>query len=189
MSRPVLAAAVALLLLTGAAGPRALPTGDDRPAGPTTAPLASTTEADAPAAAVPGVRYDWPTGGPARVLRPFDPPPQRWAPGHRGVDLELGEGAVVVAAADGTVVFAGPLAGRPVVSVAHADGLRTTYEPVSAAVRRGDRVSRGAVLGTLAGPAHCPGGCLHWGALRGRDVYVDPLLLLGRPRVRLFPQG
>ncbi len=40
-----------------------------------------------------------------------------------------------------TVVFAGLLAGRPVVSLAHPGGLHTSYEPVRAAVRVGQLVT------------------------------------------------
>ncbi|CAL9609004.1 hypothetical protein SUDANB140_05599 [Streptomyces sp. enrichment culture] len=55
--------------------------------------------------------------------------------------------------------------------------LRTTYEPVRASVRKGDRVGAGQVLGAVE-PAgsHCS-ACLHWGLLRG-DTYLDPLSLL-----------
>jgi murein DD-endopeptidase MepM/ murein hydrolase activator NlpD len=87
----------------------------------------------------------------------------------------------VLAAAPGTVSFAGPLAGRPVVVVLHVDGIRTTYEPVEPRVRPGARVVGAAVLGTLvATGSHCLPACLHWGALRGA-AYLDPLTLL-RPR-------
>ena len=32
-------------------------------------------------------RFRWPLDGPPRPVRRFDPPPQPWLPGHRGVDL------------------------------------------------------------------------------------------------------
>jgi murein DD-endopeptidase MepM/ murein hydrolase activator NlpD len=86
----------------------------------------------------------------------------------------------VLAAGPGIVAFAGLVAGRGVVTVAHEGGLRTTYEPVIAAVKVGRTVTAGDELGVLAAGAHCPAACLHWGALRG-DVYVDPLTLLRPP--------
>jgi murein DD-endopeptidase MepM/ murein hydrolase activator NlpD len=154
--------------------------------------------ADPPAAAGPpaagatdppaGAAWRAPVDGPLQVTRPFDPPAQRWAAGHRGVDLAAAPGTPVRAAGDGVVAFAGLVAGRPVVSVAHADGLRTTYEPVSPTVQAGQRVRAGTVLGTLL-PGHpgCPAdACLHWGLLRG-ERYLDPLLLLRPPRLRLLP--
>ena len=124
---------------------------------------------------------------PLRVVTRFTAPPQPWARGHRGVDLAAGPGAVIVAPADGVVAFAGMVAGRPVLSVDHAGGLRSTYEPVVARVAVGDRVTQGQMIGVLAdGPSHCSSSCLHWGARRG-DVYVDPLSLIDRPPLVLLP--
>ena len=124
----------------------------------------------------------------AAVTRPFDVLPHRYAAGHRGVDLAGAPGAPVLSAGDGVVVFAGMVAGRPVVSVDHAGGLRTTYEPVQPSVGAGQPVARGSPLGTLApGHAGCPtAACLHWGLRRGED-YLDPLWLLTPPRLRLLP--
>lgn len=133
--------------------------------------------------------YQWPLAGQPEVTRRFDPPAQRWLPGHRGVDLAGTPGAVVDAAGPGTVYFAGPVAGRGVVSVAHPDGLRTTYEPVTPVVAAGDRVAAGDPIGVLdSGHAGCPvDTCLHWGLRRGDD-YLDPLALLGLGRIRLLPR-
>lgn len=143
------------------------------------------------AATAAGTPYSWPLSPRPSVVNGFEPPAQRWLPGHRGVDLAGSTGAPVLAAGGGTVHFAGTVAGRPVVSIRHADGLLTTYEPVVASVRRGQPVRRGAVIGSLqAGHAGCGGTCLHWGARRGsgRDaVYLDPLALLGGVRVVLKP--
>ena len=74
------------------------------------------------------------------------------------------------------------------VVVAHADGTRTTYEPVAASVRVGDDVAAGDPLGTLAwAGTHCPpDACLHWGWRRG-ETYLDPLTLVGGGPVRLLP--
>lgn len=131
-----------------------------------------------------GIEYDWPTGAPADVLAPFAPPPVPWAPGHRGVDLAAAPGGAVLAAADGVVAFAGRVVDRSLVSIDHADGIRTTYEPLIPAVREGERVERGQVIGTLE-PGHCPAGCLHLGARRGED-YLDPLALIEDPVIRLY---
>jgi murein DD-endopeptidase MepM/ murein hydrolase activator NlpD len=70
-------------------------------------------------------------------------------------------------------------------------GRRTTYQPVTAVVRRGQRVEGGDVLGHLAWfGTHClPSACLHWGLLEG-DQYLDPLTLVGGPvPVRLLPMS
>jgi len=137
-------------------------------------------------------RLEWPLRPRPAVTRTFDAPSPNWQPGHRGVDLAGVPGQRVYAAAPGTVVFAGELAGRPVVSIAHPGGLRTSYEPVTAAVRAGQRVDTGTTLGELrAGHAGCPApACLHWGAMWGpasRADYVDPLGLVASTPIRLKP--
>lgn len=135
-------------------------------------------------------RLDWPLRPRPAVVRTFDAPRPNWQRGHRGVDLAGAAGQTVYAAAPGTVVFAGELAGRPVISVAHPGGLRTSYEPVRAAVRPGAVVAAGSPLGTLvAGHPGC-GNCLHWGAMWGASShadYVDPLDLLADAPIRLKP--
>ena len=167
---------------------------------------ASATVPDPAPPAVPDSRsrltYGWPTGVEAAVLRPFDAPAQAWLPGHRGVDLQSSVGAPVRSAADGVIAFAGSVAGRPLLSIDHADGIRTTYEPVAATVRAGDVVRRGDVVGALAADPRLDGaattdpdsvlaahgaGILHWGARIGKDTYVDPLSLLRPVVIRLLP--
>jgi len=138
-------------------------------------------------------RLQWPLrpGAPV-VTRIFDAPSPNWQRGHRGVDLAGAPGQVVYASAPGTVVFARMLAGRPVVSVEHPGGLRTSYEPVNPTVRAGQLVDVSSPLGRLAaGHSGCPtAACLHWGAMWGpaaRAGYVDPLGLLASTPVRLKP--
>ncbi|WP_395307167.1 M23 family metallopeptidase [Mycobacterium sp. AMU20-3851] len=134
----------------------------------------------------------WPLHPEPTVTRAFDAPRPDWTRGHRGVDLAGVTGQPVYAGAAGTVVFAGELAGRPLVSVQHPGGLRTSYEPVRAAVRPGQAVQAGSALGVLLdGHAGCPvAACLHWGAMWGpaaRADYVDPLGLLEVTPIRLKP--
>jgi murein DD-endopeptidase MepM/ murein hydrolase activator NlpD len=142
----------------------------------------------APQAAPVVVQYRAPAT-PLRVVRGFDPPAAPFGPGHLGVDLAASPGQQVRAAADGQVSFAGWVAGRGLVVIAHADGIRTEYEPLRPAVHRGDSVRAGATIGTVHGThgTCAPGTCLHWGARRGTQ-YLDPMSLL-RPLgpVRLLP--
>lgn len=176
---------------------------------PTTTPGAMTPAAMTPAAttaaattAERGGRYAAPV--PGQVARPFDPPAEEWEPGHRGVDLWSARGAEIRSPGAGVVSFAGSVAGKPVVVVTHPDGLRSSLEPVTAAVPEGTSVAAGDAVGQLAAapgneanPDHCaalapagPGAaCLHWGVRRG-EIYLDPLTLLGtaEPIVLLPPR-
>jgi murein DD-endopeptidase MepM/ murein hydrolase activator NlpD len=175
---PILGGLTTLLLLT--------PSGS---AGGVAVPSERSFSVAAPQAGAGGIgRFRWPVDGVPRPVRRFDPPPRPWLAGHRGVDLLAPAAATIRAAGAGTVLFAGMVADRPVVTVGHADGLRTTHEPVQPAVTVGTVVPAGAPLGTLLpGHAGCPAAaCLHWG-LRQGDDYLDPLALLGLGRVRLLP--
>ncbi|MET9803289.1 M23 family metallopeptidase [Streptomyces sp. NPDC006368] len=145
---------------------------------------------------LPDVAATWPVGPPRpTVVRGWEPPASPYGPGHRGVDLGAAPGAPVRAAASGTVSFAGPVAGRGVLTIAHATPgtpLRTSYEPVQPLVRTGARVTAGQVVArlTTARP-HCAPTCLHW-SLRHGDTYLNPLSLLPphllhRPPSRLLP--
>jgi murein DD-endopeptidase MepM/ murein hydrolase activator NlpD len=160
---------------------------------PLTAIPARGVAAPVPADGAAQGRWIWPTSGPHEVARPYEEPPGPYAPGHRGVDLSADDGSEVLAVEDGTVRFAGPVAGRGVVSIRHADGLLSTYEPVDASVSAGDTVRAGDVIGTVSsagsggGDSHCaPASCVHLGARRG-DTYQDPypLLMGARPSVLL----
>ncbi|MEJ6019473.1 M23 family metallopeptidase [Corynebacterium sp. H113] len=123
---------------------------------------------------------------PGQVARGYQPPEKRWLAGHRGVDLASSDGDAVHASAAGVVHFAGVIAGRPSISVMHADGIRTTYQPVDFIVQRGDRVSRGQVLGHVRTPELFDERGVHWGALRG-ETYLNPLDLLGSRTIVLKP--
>jgi murein DD-endopeptidase MepM/ murein hydrolase activator NlpD len=142
----------------------------------------------APAPPPADVRFRWPLDGRPPVVRRFSPPPQPWLPGHRGVDLSADPGAAVYAAGPGTVRFAGQLGGRGVVSIDHADGLRTTYEPVVPFVAAGQEVRAGDMIASLGAdhPGCAVEACLHWGLRRG-ETYLDPLALVAAARVRLLP--
>ena len=137
------------------------------------------------------VHYRAPLPAPVVVTRAFSGDVGRYAAGHRGVDLRAGPAAPVFSAGNGTVTFAGMVAGRPLVTIKHADLIVTEYEPVQATVVRGAVVSAGTRIGILSGthPGCEEAPCLHWGARRG-DHYVDPMMLL-QPLgvVRLVPDS
>ena len=120
----------------------------------------------------------------APVTDPFRPPTGPYGPGNRGLEYDTRAGDPVWASADGTVVFAGPVAGTLHVSLRHADGVRTSYSFVDAVdVVLGQQVSRGDQI-ALAGER------LHFGARDG-DAYFDPAALFagtgGDVEVELLP--
>ena len=76
-------------------------------------------------------RWSWPLSPRPAVLRAFDPPAKPWLSGHRGVDLRAAhDGARVTSPAAGTVTFVGVVVNRPVITVDHGNGLRSSFEAV-----------------------------------------------------------
>ena len=131
--------------------------------------------------------WTWPVPAPIRVVSPFRAPPTPYKAGHRGIDLLVEPAATIVAAAPGTVSFAGMVAGRGVVAIDHGDGVVSAIEPVAASVAQGDVVSAGDVIGIVTQGGHCTGDCVHFG-VRVHGEYVSPFLFLGGlPRAVLLP--
>lgn len=142
-----------------------------------------------PATAAPPVRPVWPLQPRPQVVHGFELPAKPWLPGHRGVDLAGTPGQPVLAATAGTITYAGPLAGRGVVTVSTGPR-RTTYEPIVPALAVGAAVTPGTLIGHLsAAGSHCrPATCLHWGLIQGKQ-YLNPLTLVPDRPVRLLPLG
>jgi pimeloyl-ACP methyl ester carboxylesterase len=155
--------------------------------------LAATAALAAPGVTRPGVvRYATPV--PGAVIQAFDAPASAFGAGHRGVDLAAAAMEGVRAAGDGRVSFSGAVAGQAWVSIEHADGVTTSYGPLTGVlVRAGEEVARAQVIGRLAPEGHGHERLdtgLHWGA-RVEAGYIDPLGLLDRglPRPSLIGAG
>src|SRR3954463_8868831 len=130
--------------------------------------------------------WTWPVRGP--ILQKFVLGDDPYAAGqHRGVDIGAPAGEPVVAAASGTVSFAGtvPVSGRTV-TIQTADGYSVTLTHLgSTSVGRGDHVDEGATVGTVgpSGEVEHDVPYLHLGIRHSEDPngYVDPLLFLPAP--------
>jgi murein DD-endopeptidase MepM/ murein hydrolase activator NlpD len=161
--------AIALALATGAAVAAArgrAPAPAGTPGASDASPPASPSQGSGPSE--PAVVYQAPIEAP--VVDGFRAPATRYGPGNRGIEYVTPAGAAVRAAADGTVTFAGPVAGSLDVTVRHADGVRTSYVGLaSIRVRAGETVRRGDLVGTTTERVHV-------GARRGED-YIDPASL------------
>jgi murein DD-endopeptidase MepM/ murein hydrolase activator NlpD len=122
-----------------------------------------------------GVPLGWPLLGP--VGDRFGP---RGARFHAGIDLVAAAGTPVQAAAAGRVTWAGTRAGGwgKLVTVAHADGVRTMYAHLSTIrVRVGDWVAGGTVIGRVGSTGDATGPHLHF-EVRVDGAAVDPLRAL-----------
>ena len=196
LPRPHIAGCVAaallawLVLASGVGGLDAVPRATSAPSGRDALLLVAASPAGPGSTAAP-VAWHAPVAGaaPGDVLRAFVAPERPWGRGHRGVDLAVPSGAAIRAPAAGRVVFAGVVVDRPVLTLEHADGTRSSLEPVEADVAVGAVVDAGDPVGRLAGaPPHCPRACVHWGVREpdgwrvgdaAFDRYLDPLVLIG----------
>jgi len=101
---------------------------------------------------------------------------------HQGLDIAAPAGSPARAAADGTVIQAGPAGtyGNLVV-VRHPDGRETRYAHLATiAVRAGDRLAAGQALGTVGATGRVTGPHLHF-EVRVDGHAVDPAPLLPAP--------
>src|SRR2546423_8378272 len=130
--------------------------------------------------------WQWPVEG--RVITPYRNAADPYAGGqHRGIDIAAPVGTPVVAAAAGTVTFAGPAGSSGLtVAVRTDDGFDTSYLHLSAIrVRAGELVAAGADLGAVgtSGRRSAAEPHLHLGVREAgsRFAYRDPLDFLPPP--------
>jgi murein DD-endopeptidase MepM/ murein hydrolase activator NlpD len=96
---------------------------------------------------------------------------------HAGIDVPSLSGVPVAAAGSGRVVFAGAGGGGwgTMVLIAHGNGVRTRYAHLSGvAVRLGQRVRTGQVVGRVGSTGESTGPHLHFEVIV-RGACVDPL--------------
>ncbi len=100
---------------------------------------------------------------------------------HLGVDINAPAGTPVKAAAAGVVSLAEPamfFTGGTVI-LDHGYGLSTLYVHLqNVAVRVGDRVTQGEIIGEVGATGRATGPNLHWGLSWG-EVRLDPALAAG----------
>ena len=113
----------------------------------------------------------WPVSGP--VTSGFG---VRWGRMHEGIDIAVGEGTPVRAAAAGTVIYAGWMSGYGnLVAVDHGNGLSTAYAHNSSlAVSVGQSVAAGEVVSYSGNTGNSTGPHVHF-EVRVNGSAVDPL--------------
>jgi murein DD-endopeptidase MepM/ murein hydrolase activator NlpD len=118
--------------------------------------------------------FIWPVNGP--VTSPFG---MRWGRMHEGIDIGVGYGTPIHAAAAGRVVYAGWMSGYGnLVAIDHGRGISTAYgHQSSIALSVGETVAQGQTIGYVGCTGHCFGPHLHF-EVRINGTPVDPLAYL-----------
>jgi len=112
----------------------------------------------------------WPVSGP--VVSPFG---MRWGRMHEGIDIAVGYGTPIVAAASGVVIYAGWMGGYGnLIIIDHGGGLATAYGHQSSFAVGGGSVSQGQTIGYIGCTGHCFGPHVHF-EVRINGSPVDPL--------------
>jgi murein DD-endopeptidase MepM/ murein hydrolase activator NlpD len=150
------------------------PTTTAKPGTPTTKPPSTTV---APTTTPPttkppgGPKLSWPVSGP--VTSPFG---SRWGTFHKGIDIGVGMGTPIHAAAAGTVFFSGVIDGYGnVILIDHGKGMVTLYAHQSQLIAtQGSFVSAGQTIGLVGSTGHSTGPHLHF-EVRINNVAVDPM--------------
>jgi len=132
----------------------------------------STSSYSAPSDTTPSAAgFIWPVNGP--VTSGFG---MRWGRMHEGIDIGVGYGTPIHAAAAGRVVYAGWMSGYGnLVAIDHGGGISTAYgHQSSIAVSVGQIVAQGETIGYVGCTGHCFGPHLHF-EVRIKGAPVDPL--------------
>ena len=115
--------------------------------------------------------FTWPTSG--QITSGFGP---RWGRMHQGLDVGAPTGRPITAAKSGKVIVAGWSGGYGnLVVIDHGGGLSTAYAHQSRiAVKLGDPVTQGGLIGYVGSTGHSTGPHLHF-EVRVNGVARDPL--------------
>ena len=118
------------------------------------------------------------------VSSPYAP---RWGGFHRGTDFRASVGTPVKSVAEGVVLGTGdtdlacPKASfGKWIFIEHSNGLSSTYAHLSQIkVKKGDKVSRGSVIGYSGNTGSSTGPHLHLSVYASRDSKGDPAVNIG----------
>ena len=100
----------------------------------------------------------------------------RWGRPHKGVDFAAPKGTPIRSTANGTVTFAGWESGYGrLVKISHSNRIETRYAHLSKIrVKKGQRVSRGELIGDMGNSGRSTGTHLHY-EVRQNGVAVNPM--------------
>lgn len=115
----------------------------------------------------------WPVPAVKKISSKFG---KRWGRAHEGIDIAAPKGTHFLASREGRVIYSGsrlPSYGNMVI-IDHGNGLHSVYAHANSLfVSRGDRVSRGQVIGKVGSTGRSTGPHLHF-EIRKKRKALNP---------------
>ena len=151
--------------------------------------LMSTSSRESWISSVYGARLKplWPVPSSRVISSSFG---RRWGRRHNGIDIKAHEGAKIVAAAKGKVIYSGRRLrsfGHMIV-IRHTYGIYTLYaHNQSNHVQKGQSVKRGQVIGRVGHTGRSTGNHLHF-EIRLKDKAINPLAFYKKANPRVYAQ-
>lgn len=121
------------------------------------------------------MQFIWPVSG-GKIISHFESKKKESGKGNDGINIAMSEGEPIVAAADGTVVYAGSeLKGYGnMVIIRHKDGWMSAYAHArSLTVKKGSRVKQNDLVGYVGATGGVKSPQVHFALRKGRTP-VDP---------------
>lgn len=143
-----------------------------------------------PVSAEPRAETAWVTVVPAmEIIEAFDPPDEAWLKGHRGIDVLAVAGEPLRAPAAGVIRFRGSVAGTATISIETDSGYVVSFQPATSELKKGEKFTAGAEIGTVGDGTHCDSSCVHIGVwlASSQKKYLDPAKLFGQEQSILLP--
>ena len=133
----------------------------------------------------PKMLFQWPCNSSCEIVDYFDENLGKFSAGNRGIDLAMKSGEKVFTPYDGEIFFVGKIARKHVLSIKHANNIRSTFVGVKSDLPAGSRVKTGDIIGDVD-YADMKTPALHFGVIYGEDKYLNPLSFL-RKEIVLLP--
>lgn len=113
-----------------------------------------------------------------KIIKGFQASANQYGPGHRGTDFEASPGTAVYSIAPAQVIFVGSVNGHLYISLDHGSGIVSTYSVGTKAVKEGEVIEKGKLLGTVGKPLENDAENTFHFSMRVNDKYVDPMLYI-----------
>ena len=124
-----------------------------------------------------GMHFNWPCINHCKIVDDFDKNLPKYSAGNRGIDLSMKDGENVYCPYDGEIFYSGKIDGKNIISIKHINNIRTTYVGATSLYKKGDKVLKGEIIGSI-NFSNMKMKALHFGVILNKDTYLDTKIFL-----------